>query len=177
MVNENPQWQHGEPDEGRQTASASEPPDPVPDRQAESQAPGNAGLGEAGETMSTSAQTSTGPEPRGTPKSGIVYCVRCGATMSPGDLFCHSCGWNAEKPLPAIRVAVNPSDRNRLATLLLCLLLGWLGAHRFYVGKIGTGILWLCTLGFLGIGVIYDLVLIATGEFRDDQRRRVVHWE
>jgi TM2 domain-containing membrane protein YozV len=97
--------------------------------------------------------------------------------MGPGDHFCHSCGWNSRVSLPPVRVVVNPSDRSRLAALLLCVLLGWLGAHRFYVGKVGTGVLWLFSLGFLGIGVIYDLVLIATGEFRDDQNRRVVHWE
>jgi TM2 domain-containing membrane protein YozV len=97
--------------------------------------------------------------------------------MGPGDLFCHSCGWSSRASLPPVRVAVNPSDRSRLAALLLWVVLGWLGAHRFYVGKVGTGVLWLFSLGFLGIGVIYDLVLIATGEFRDDQNRRVVHWE
>jgi TM2 domain-containing membrane protein YozV len=51
------------------------------------------------------------------------------------------------------------------------------GAHRFYVGKTGTGLLWLFTLGFLGIGVVYDIIFIATGEFRDDSERRVVRWE
>jgi TM2 domain-containing membrane protein YozV len=52
-----------------------------------------------------------------------------------------------------------------------------MGAHRFYVGKIGTAFAFLFTLGFLYIGVIYDLVLIATGEFRDAQGRRVVNWD
>jgi TM2 domain-containing membrane protein YozV len=42
-----------------------------------------------------------------------------------------------------------------LAWILLTFL-GWLGIHRFYMGKWGTGILYLLTLGLLGIGVVYD---------------------
>jgi hypothetical protein len=99
--------------------------------------------------------------------------------MSATDRFCHACGWEvgtSETPrMPA--PVVNPSDRNRLTALLLCVFLGWVGAHRFYVGKIGTGLIWLFTFAFLGIGVIYDLIFIATGEFRDDRERRLVRWE
>jgi hypothetical protein len=97
--------------------------------------------------------------------------------MGGGDQFCHACGWNAQFPLPAARVEPNPSERSRLAALLLCALLGFLGAHRFYVGKVGSGLLWLFTIGLLGMGVIFDLVLIATGEFRDQRGRRLVYWE
>lgn len=46
------------------------------------------------------------------------------------------------------------SDKNWLATLLLCLFLGGIGVHRFYVGKVGTGILQLITLGGCGIGLL-----------------------
>jgi len=51
--------------------------------------------------------------------------------------------------------------------LLLCLFIGPLGLHRFYVGKIGTGILMILTAGGLGIWVIVDLVMIVTGNFTD----------
>lgn len=59
------------------------------------------------------------------------------------------------------------SEKSWLATLLLCLFLGPLGVHRFYVGKIGTGILQLITLGGCGIWTIIDFVTIIVGKFTD----------
>ena len=54
-------------------------------------------------------------------------------------------------------------------TLLLAILLGGLGVHRFYVGKIGTGILMILTLGGLGIWTLVDIIMIAVGSFTDKQ--------
>ena len=68
------------------------------------------------------------------------------------------------------------SPRLRGVALALNIPLGVFGAHRFYVGKIGTGILQLCTFGGLGLWWLYDLILIASGEFRDSNDRRVVAW-
>ena len=112
-------------------------------------------------------------------KTKAVFCVVCGVEMNRDDTFCHACGWDSRvppSPPPQRPVDPNPSPYNRLAALLLCLILGFLGLHRFYVGKVGTGLLWLFTLGFFSVGVIFDLVLIATGEFRDSDQRRVLRW-
>lgn len=61
----------------------------------------------------------------------------------------------------------NVSPQNWVAALLLCIFLGVLGVHRFYVGKIGTGILMLLTGGVFGILWIIDIIMIAIGSFTD----------
>ncbi len=68
--------------------------------------------------------------------------------------------------------AVPVSDKKRLAALLFCLFLGYLGVHRFYVGKIGTGVLIIFTAGgFCGIWPLIDLILIVSGSFKDKEGR------
>ena len=59
------------------------------------------------------------------------------------------------------------SDKEWLVTVLLNLFLGTIGAHRFYVGKTGTGILQFITLGGCGIWTVIDLIMIITGSFKD----------
>lgn len=69
----------------------------------------------------------------------------------------------------------NVSEKSKTTDLLLCIFLGTLGVHRFYEGKIGTGILWLCTLGLGGIGWVVDLVLIATNKAKDKNGLPIVN--
>lgn len=61
------------------------------------------------------------------------------------------------------------SEKSKGTAAVLCLLLGWLGVHRFYVGKIGTGLLWMFTLGLFGVGEIVDLIMILCGSFTDGE--------
>lgn len=65
------------------------------------------------------------------------------------------------------------SDKDGLVTLLLAIFGGPLGLHRFYVGKIGTGILYLLTGGLLGIGALVDIIKIACGTFKDAENRKI----
>jgi hypothetical protein len=71
----------------------------------------------------------------------------------------------------------NVSDKSRGIAFILAIVLGVFGAHRFYVGKIGTGILMLCTVGGLGIWYLYDVIMVASGAFRDAEDRRVLRWD
>ncbi len=61
------------------------------------------------------------------------------------------------------------SDKNFVVAILLCLFVGVFGVHRFYVGKVGTGIIQLITLGGLGIWAFIDLIMIIVGAFKDKQ--------
>jgi TM2 domain-containing membrane protein YozV len=70
-----------------------------------------------------------------------------------------------------------PSEKSRGVTLALAIVLGPFGGHRFYVGKTGTGLLMLATLGGLGIWYVYDLILVASGSFRDANERLVSRWD
>lgn len=63
------------------------------------------------------------------------------------------------------------SPKSFVAAVLLCFFLGTLGIHRFYVGKIGTGILMLITAGGFGIWYIIDFVMIVCSAFKDKRGR------
>jgi TM2 domain-containing protein len=74
-------------------------------------------------------------------------------------------------------VSAIPSPKSRGVAFALAALLGPFGAHRFYVGKTGTGVLMLCTVGGLGLWYLYDLILVAGGSFRDIDGRLVSRWD
>lgn len=58
-------------------------------------------------------------------------------------------------------------QNSKTVALILCVLLGTIGAYRFYVGKVGTGLLYLCTGGLCGVGVLIDFLTILLNNFRD----------
>ena len=68
------------------------------------------------------------------------------------------------------------SEKKRLLAGILCFFFGVFGAHRFYAGKIGTGIVQLLTIGGLGVWALIDLILILFGEFTDKQGKKIKTW-
>ena len=102
------------------------------------------------------------------------FCQHCGESIDKDCIICPKCGKQVgEIPQPNIVINNNNTntnvnggkgvkEKNKWVAFFLCLFLGYLGVHRFYEGKIGTGILWLITLGFCGIGVLIDLIIILT---------------
>lgn len=127
----------------------------------------------------------------------MAYCAYCKTHIFNRNQKCPNCGGTvfltddepareaapqpAPQPAPQVVYVKEPvyqtvyvdrpvraeSSKSWLAALLLCLFLGGIGAHRFYVGKVGTGILFLLTAGWGGIGWLIDFIMIATGAFRD----------
>lgn len=68
------------------------------------------------------------------------------------------------------------SDKTRLTAFLLGVFTGIFGGHRFYVGRTGSAVAMLCTLGGCGLWWMYDCITIVTGEFTDGRGRRLVRW-
>ena len=64
---------------------------------------------------------------------------------------------------------IRTTTRSKRIALLLLMIGGWLGIHRFYTGKVGTGIIYLLTGGLFGIGTFIDALLIITNNFRDKE--------
>lgn len=108
-------------------------------------------------------------------------CKKCGESMPVDMFYCLNCGapfedesesletiqarLSAKKQVNTTQVhpkvvAREGSWRNKWVALLLCLFLGGLGIHRFYEGKVVTGLLYLFTLGFFGVGWFIDIIRI-----------------
>ena len=68
------------------------------------------------------------------------------------------------------------SPLNRTVTLLLAIFFGYIGVHRFYAGKLWTGILMILTAGGLGIWWLIDVIVIAFGSFRDKSTLLIRRW-
>jgi len=89
-----------------------------------------------------------------------MFCSSCGAVIKKEAEICPKCGVRQKEP--------EVVDSSRwLTLLLLSIFLGSLGVDRFYVGKIGTGILKLVTGGGCGVWWIIDIIFILNGNFTD----------
>ena len=103
-------------------------------------------------TISTTGKSHTTVSMPGT---GLSYTTSSGGKS----------GGAAGVSVPASEGPTSPKSKG--VALALCIFLGWLGAHRYYVGKIGTGVIWTLTAGVCGIGWIVDIVTILCGGFYD----------
>ena len=98
-----------------------------------------------------------------------IYCRACGKQVHESATACPGCG--------AVQSSnASATSKRILPAALLCFFLGFLGVHRFYVGKVGTGILQIVTLGGLGIWVLIDFIMIIVGAFTDKAGNKITLW-
>ena len=102
--------------------------------------------------------------------SEMMFCRACGNQMHQSAHACPGCG------APQANREGSRTHKRILPAALLCFFFGVFGVHRFYVGKIGTGILQLCTLGGIGIWAVVDFILIVVGAFTDKDGNRITEW-
>lgn len=110
---------------------------------------------------------------------GKKYCKHCGEIIDKDCIICPKCGKQVEELKSAQpQVIVNNTNtntnanvnaniggrygrpKNKWTAFFLCLFLGEFGAHKFYEGKVGMGILYLLTLGLFGIGWLIDTIAL-----------------
>lgn len=119
----------------------------------------------------------------------MKFCSKCGCQLKDDDLFCPSCGNKVEPLDNKIHVSAdlrniasstgdNVSNKSRLCAALLAFFLGAFGIHRFYIGKITSGIFMLLFFwtGIPAIVAIIDLILILCGLATDDEGKKIVEW-
>ena len=105
------------------------------------------------------------------------FCKHCGAKIPEDAVLCTACGRQVEEMKGAAQpsIVINNENtnmntnvmggyyarpRNKWVALVLCILLGWLGAHKFYEGRAGMGILYIFTCGLFGIGLLVDFIAL-----------------
>ena len=88
-----------------------------------------------------------------------MYCPKCGEKVQDGEKYCRHCGSDLEIKEEVVKKTYCVSSKNRQVALILAFmgLIGIGGAHRFYVGKYISGVIYLITFGLFGIGTIYDI--------------------
>ncbi len=107
------------------------------------------------------------------------YCYECGEIINIKAEICPKCGCRQPEILNMTSGCYSNKILNArwLTTLLLSVFLGYLGIHRFFTGKIGTGLLMLLTAGGCGIWYIIDIIMIATENYSDDDNNKMLMYQ
>ena len=106
----------------------------------------------------------------------MVFCRGCGKEIHDSAVNCPHCG-ATQSTRPTTSMSVPPAtDKRILPAFLLCFFIGIFGAHRFYVGKIGSGVAQLLTIGGLGLWTLADLIMLACGVFTDANGQKITVW-
>lgn len=103
--------------------------------------------------------------------SGRVSLFGCAPDLSPdiresSSYHFGTRGLYRQRQVPR-RLIIQKSDKSYAASVVLVLTLGLVGGHRFYVGKTGTGVLFLLTAGLFGFGWLFDVFQVVFGNFTD----------
>ena len=98
-----------------------------------------------------------------------MFCKYCGAEVGENAVVCVKCG----AAVDGKNVTGDKNNSEWILVMLLCFFLGSFGVHRFYTGKIVTGILMLLTLGGCGIWALIDLIMILVGSFTDSDGKPI----
>ena len=109
------------------------------------------------------------------------FCKHCGAKIPEDAVLCTACGRQVEELKSAAQpsIIINNENtnvnanmnanvvggrfgrpKNKWVALMLCFFLGYLGAHKFYEGRIGLGVLYIFTCGLFGIGLLVDFIAL-----------------
>ena len=108
-----------------------------------------------------------------------MFCRNCGAEIDDKAVICVKCGCSTinnmtQQQMNAARGT--ESTKSRLVAFLLCTFLGIIGVHRFYLGRIGSGVAMIFTLGGLGVWVLIDWIILLCGTFKDNDNKIVSNW-
>lgn len=92
-------------------------------------------------------------------------CKCCGSMVTDDMFYCLNCGHLFERTVDRdtkFRRTKEKTEvyRNKWIALFLCFFFGMFGIHRFYEGKVFSGLLYMFTFGFLGFGWILDIIRI-----------------